>query len=634
MRGWARLGMLVVLCALWASSAQAATYYVATTGSDAVSCATAETIGTPKLTISAGVACASAGDTVYLRAGTYTGALNQIHAAATTVRSGTNFGAGAITIAAYTAEEVILMPGVTTSGNAITLGTQEYIIFDRLILDGTGVLTFSEPGGLYGGSHIRFQDGEIRNWLWQGVSGVSNSEILRSRIHHNGHSGLPHTHGIYLTSSNNLIEGNELSYNAGNGLVVYDVGTEPSNNIARGNWFHDNCQYYESELTFSSGDGNTAYNNIFSGPQTCNAIDVEFDTPTNTKIYNNTIVHTAAINVGSDAAYTLITNNIIRSASNAGAGSITDGGTGTVETTNSTTDPAFTNGTGSLSQPSDFNISITSTMRDTGTALASVLVDYLNTVRPQNIIQDIGAYEYIVGSPSGTACSPSTTFALIAHTAKGSADALTVTTDPIDTTDACEIVAAVADDQAGAVTFTDLFANTWILRTPYPASGPEGTMRIQFYDCAPCLGGPGHTFTATRVSANAYPAIAVAAITGTITTPFDLEAGDTASATTTIQAGSLTPSQNMTAIFAAVAFDGNPGGAAISLNGFTLLDTTGSSGFTYGIGLGYLNQSTAAAVNPLWTVSSTTDLAAAVADYKLVTTSTAPTLYRMRRAAP
>jgi hypothetical protein len=49
--------LLTILSLLVASSVEAATYYVATTGSDAVSCSTAQTIGTPKLTIVAGIGC-------------------------------------------------------------------------------------------------------------------------------------------------------------------------------------------------------------------------------------------------------------------------------------------------------------------------------------------------------------------------------------------------------------------------------------------------------------------------------------------------------------------------------------------------------------------------------------------------
>ena len=68
--------LMLPLCALFffigAVTVQAATYYVATTGNDARTCATAQTITTPKRTIASGVACLNPGDTLYIRAGTWT----------------------------------------------------------------------------------------------------------------------------------------------------------------------------------------------------------------------------------------------------------------------------------------------------------------------------------------------------------------------------------------------------------------------------------------------------------------------------------------------------------------------------------------------------------------------------------
>src|SRR5262245_11535375 len=63
-------------------AATAATYYVSTTGSNSNSCATAQTITTPKRTVSGssgGVSCLQPGDTLYVRAGTYAEGLNAIN---------------------------------------------------------------------------------------------------------------------------------------------------------------------------------------------------------------------------------------------------------------------------------------------------------------------------------------------------------------------------------------------------------------------------------------------------------------------------------------------------------------------------------------------------------------------------
>lgn len=63
--------LVIFLCLLWAPDVWATTYYTGPAGSDANSCATAQTIGTPKLTIIGGYACLAAGDTLIVRDGTY-----------------------------------------------------------------------------------------------------------------------------------------------------------------------------------------------------------------------------------------------------------------------------------------------------------------------------------------------------------------------------------------------------------------------------------------------------------------------------------------------------------------------------------------------------------------------------------
>ena len=68
-------GAAVLLAVLFAGTAEAATYHVSTAGKDTNSCVTAQstTQSNQKRTVSAGVACAVAGDTVYIHGGTYTG---------------------------------------------------------------------------------------------------------------------------------------------------------------------------------------------------------------------------------------------------------------------------------------------------------------------------------------------------------------------------------------------------------------------------------------------------------------------------------------------------------------------------------------------------------------------------------
>src|SRR5438445_5069087 len=102
-----------ILLILLAKTVSAATYYVATTGNDSNSCSTAQTITTPKHTLNSAVGCLLAGDTLFVRAGTYD---ESIEGSAFT-GSGTNW-TNKIRIANYASEIVWLKP----------TGTQNYIL--------------------------------------------------------------------------------------------------------------------------------------------------------------------------------------------------------------------------------------------------------------------------------------------------------------------------------------------------------------------------------------------------------------------------------------------------------------------------------------------------------------------------
>jgi hypothetical protein len=115
-RGLKQLGMLPV-CALFffifigAVTVQAATYFVATTGSNAHSCAVAQTITTPKQTIAGGIACLNPGDTLYIRAGTWTEQIDLQDA------NKTGTAGNYITIAGYPGEAVTIQyHNPTTNG--------------------------------------------------------------------------------------------------------------------------------------------------------------------------------------------------------------------------------------------------------------------------------------------------------------------------------------------------------------------------------------------------------------------------------------------------------------------------------------------------------------------------------------
>ena len=110
--------------------------------------------------IATGVGKLRAGDTLYLRGGTYTQAIS---AGQMRLPSGTSWERP-VTIAGYPGETVTLRPN---SGGAVldingNTGSYHFIVFDHLVMDGTN--TF---GGVFiGGSSvhdIRLQNSEVKN---------------------------------------------------------------------------------------------------------------------------------------------------------------------------------------------------------------------------------------------------------------------------------------------------------------------------------------------------------------------------------------------------------------------------------------------------------------------------------------
>jgi parallel beta-helix repeat protein len=382
------------------SAAHAATYYTAKTGSDNNSCASAQSTSTPKLTIQSGISCLKAGDTLYIRAGTYGEAIRN-------PPSGTSWNAP-VTIAAYSGESVILKAANTSAILALTYTGSliQYIIFDRLVFDGNNVSTFAVNlnGTNWSGNNvnrIRFRNVEVKNATASGVltgQGVHFLEFIGGSYHHNGRNA--GDHGIYLESSDCLIEGGTFYNNSGFGIHIYNgyAGQSNNRNVVRKNIVYGNY----SGIILGSGDGNTAYNNLVYNNRLDAAeyglgygIGVGFNA-TNTKVYNNTVYGNLGdgIQIRSASSGTVVQNNIVYSNTT----SLANYATGSTTLSNNlTTDPGFVNATSA-----DFHLKLGSAAIDKGITLSAVADDHEGKPRPGGASYDIGAHEYT----TSTALSP------------------------------------------------------------------------------------------------------------------------------------------------------------------------------------------------------------------------------------
>lgn len=408
-RQFALSGMVATLVfaggLLHAESAAAATYYVATSGSDSYSCSQAQSSTTPKRTIGSGIGClaAGAGDRLLIRGGTYAENIGQSGVYPPSGTSWTN----AATIAGYAGETVVLTGAGSAQSILLATGSgRSYVIFDNLVLDARG-----KTGGMYLGQdshHIRFQNGEIKNGN-DGMlvgGGASYVEVLHSKIHDAGEGncvgtqGIGTCYGFYMTGHDNLFDGNQVYNNGGYGYHIYNSGqSNVSNNIIRnnvlyGNGFDPGINITAAAIILSSGSNNQAYNNVIYGNN--NGIQLDYSPAgANHKVYNNTIYGNTNFGItnGTDGAQ--IKNNIIygngiaiqKVGTNTAYANNLCGGSGTG--CDRVGDPRFTN-----TSAHDFTLLQASPAVDAGATISAVTTDLSGVARPQGSAYDIGAYEY------------------------------------------------------------------------------------------------------------------------------------------------------------------------------------------------------------------------------------------------
>jgi Disaggregatase related len=415
-----------------AVAANAATYYVATTGNDANTCAQARTRSTPKQTIPAGVNCLAGGDTLIVKAGTYTNQEIKNPPAGTanayTVIMGDPSGPRPIMRPAFTSQRGLYC----TNGAAChhielrhleidspyecmklygvsTIGYPHHVRYLDNYCHNTkanGILTFSSYRGFIGGDHL-IQGNEF------GVIGI----------------GVPHysagMNTIY-NPGNRTIVGNNVFHDGTQGVGIWECGgpdnrqtcgTSPhqiQNVIIRNNIFYrmartdlnpwaSGASLYSCIHVSVTGGGHQIYNNIIydSGSTSifkaiqlaARGTDRNLSAPIN--VYNNTIynlVHASAYGIfvrqdPPEGPTHVIANNIVYQA---GLGLLT---TGHTAVGNLTTNPLFVD-----PASGNFNLKSGSAAIDTGEILDIVTTDLRGVPRPQGAGYDIGAYEAGDGS--------------------------------------------------------------------------------------------------------------------------------------------------------------------------------------------------------------------------------------------
>jgi parallel beta-helix repeat protein len=400
-------------------SANAATFYVASTGSNSNPGSSA----LPWATLQHAANVATAGDTVVVRPGVYAGAKFS--------RSG--LSTAPITFAGR-AGTIINRPGpLNTNNDNLWIRNAHYITlagFESRSAPRSGIAVQGEPDAPATGIVLR--DNFCHdNGRWGIFTGYAqNARIIRNET---SFSGLEH--GIYVSNSadNPLIRGNRAHHNRASGVQINADPDLPGDGVISGALIEDNVIYENgvgggaainlASVRNSTIRNNLLYNNHASGVAGWDNEAGNTWGTKNNKIFNNTIVMAAngrfAVVLIHGSSGNQVKNNML----------IHTGARGSIETDTSSLvglrsnynivnnrfsfneqfitlaqwqqkaqdqqSLLFSSLTALFVAPasSDYHLKAGSVAINTGVTLPGVLDDLEGTPRPQGVSYDIGAYE-------------------------------------------------------------------------------------------------------------------------------------------------------------------------------------------------------------------------------------------------
>ncbi|MDR4484890.1 MAG: right-handed parallel beta-helix repeat-containing protein [Nitrospirales bacterium] len=369
----------------------------------------------PYLSLTKGVSVLTPGDILFIRGGIYKGS-----SSLSNIPNG-NSWSNPVTIKAFQNEKVVITaePGETVlKFNA----TNQYIILDGLILDGTGGV-FGVSGGNTGTAshHIRIQNSEIKNAEWSGliIGGTTHHyEFLNLHVHHNGSNNLDH--GFYITTANNLVSGCVIHDNSGRGISLHSSGKQEGvddNLVIRNKVFDNGTSSGSPGILVGYGLRNALVNNLVWGNQIGILV---FASASETKVYHNIVYGNSnqGIFLRRSNKASLVVNNII--SMNGSVGLLIESGSGMSKITNNL---IYSDSSGKLlanNEPSailsnnkigtnynpqffnpvdqDFHLKMGSPAINAGGVISEVEYDFDFLLRNQKKEYDMGAYLFLESS--------------------------------------------------------------------------------------------------------------------------------------------------------------------------------------------------------------------------------------------
>lgn len=207
-------------------------------------------------------------------------------------------------------------------------------------------------------------------------------------------------------------------------------------------------------------------------------------------------------------------------------------------------------------------------------------------------------------------------FSLVAHVADGlGVDGGTSSPD-INTTGADLIVLVFSRETGGGALvsgdISDSKSNTYT-EAALSGTAVQGSLTQQVFFCASPSVGSGHNVTVAHTSSAV--AVAIQAWSGAHASPLDDTIANASGSGTTLQAGGVTPPEDNCLIVAGISLGVEPW---TNINGgFTIASQAAfAGGSNYGVGSGYLVQTSAAAADPTFTINATDAMVVSLVVFK------------------
>lgn len=400
-----RLKQAIGACALASAllpsvPAYAATYYVATSGNDSNS----GTNSSPWRTVRYAVSKMVAGDTTYVRGGTYTESNIRFS------RSGTQ--SAPIKLLNAPGEFPIIKCSSNSNNKANSVLFQNSSSYRYAIgwinLEGFEIKNCHVAIRLY-----NLHDSVIRrNWIHdaqsQGLLGNGTRILLdRNRINHNGpfatNPSSTLAHGIYLNGTAITITNNLIYDNLAHGIQLNGSGSSVYTSS-----LHAGPEFAASK-NWVIANNTLAYSRNRSGivvwGSTCNNARIE-----NNIFYENGVKLASYAPQGIEFTSTTCTGIQIRNnlafASGSGAmqflGSSAKAGTHYTQSGNTvnTVNPKFVNAPATYPSAPNFALASGSSAINKGLSTSATKSSYTNVSRPQQSLYDVGAFEFVSSSTS------------------------------------------------------------------------------------------------------------------------------------------------------------------------------------------------------------------------------------------